>query len=70
MYFASTHVVPSSERRLVSQTFLPIQIYVTSLSQFISDTSVIFAAFRNLMDAAHDKSTEWYLISSLLGLWS
>jgi len=46
------------------------QVHAISLLQFISDTSIVFAAFRNLMIATRDKNSEWYCVSLILCIFN
>jgi nuclear pore complex protein Nup85 len=66
IYFVTTDAYPSSERRLVR--LRPLFVLSTTdfaLTQFITDTLIIFAAFRNLMRSAREQGSEWWVSSSL-----
>jgi len=58
--FASADKMPSAERRLVCILLarpLPQQELIPK-GQFITDTSVIFAAFQNLISVANEKGSD------------
>jgi len=57
--FASADKMPSAERRLVCLLLghCPNRELIPKL-QFITDTSVIFAAFQNLISVANEKGSD------------
>ena len=56
--FASADKMPSAERRLVCSARLLPHSELISKEQFITDTSVIFAAFQKLISVANEKGPE------------
>jgi nuclear pore complex protein Nup85 len=58
IYFASLNSPPSSERRLVSQEWWFVEILI-NFFQFLIDTLIIFAAFRNLLKNAPAQEPGW-----------